>query len=105
MEIPTKEQYLKALKIKAAYEENVELVFKDKMRAIKKDLDTLFANTEIKKYMVGIGETFGFEKEITLMPTEPEFNEDYNGEFDAALIELGKKHNVLIHMDSDIYAK
>ncbi|HUU86562.1 MAG TPA: hypothetical protein VMX17_02265 [Candidatus Glassbacteria bacterium] len=104
MYTPTEEQYLDALKIKEQYEMHMDVLFKEKVKEVRKDLDEYFKGTYIKDYSVRTTDWMN-NKGVFIFPVEPEFDEDYDGEFDSDLELIAKKHNMIVKMDSGIYSK
>lgn len=104
MHIPTEEQYLSALETVKAYETHKEILFQEKVKDIKKEIDEYFKNTEVKEYYIRTQGWTG-NKGVFIYPTEPFYDEDYDGMFDKDLDKIGEKYNVIVKMDSGIYSK
>ena len=101
---PTESQYLSALEIVKAYELNQETIFQETVDLVKADLDEYFKSTEIKSYRVLTSDWMG-NKGVFIYPIEPEYDEDYSGEYDEALKEISGRYNIIVKMDSGIYCK
>jgi len=104
MYIPTEDQYLSAIETVKAYEMHQDILFQEKVKEVKLELDEFFKTTEIKEYYVKTSDWVG-RKGIFIFPTEPYYDEDYSGEFDIDLEKIATKHNMIIKMDSGIYSK
>lgn len=104
MNIPTEDQYIAALDVVKSYELNQDILFSEKVKAVVSDLDVLFNNTEIKSYRIRPQDWLG-NKCVEIIPIDPEFDEDYNGEFDEAIEKLAQKHGCKVKMASEIYSK
>lgn len=101
---PTEDQYISALEIVKAYELNQEILFQEKVKAVVSDLDVLFNGTEIKSYRIRTKDWLG-NKCIEIIPFDPEFDEDYVGDFDEEIKKLAQKHGCRVKMASEIYPK
>ncbi len=104
MYIPTQEQYLAALEVVKSYELNQDIIFGDKVEAVKKRLDEYFKSTEIKRFRIETKDWMG-NRGVFITPLEPWFDEDYCGEFDADLDKMSEEFGVVVKMDSKIYTK
>lgn len=77
-------------------------IIKDKEKLIELELIEYFKKTYIKKFY--LGSDWG-DNQITIYPTKPRFDEDYSGEFDDDVEEIGKKYDVDLQFDDGIYGK
>lgn len=104
MYIPTEDQYLSAIETVKAYELHKDIIFQEKVKEVKLDLDEFFKTTEIKSYNIKIEDWVG-NKGVFIFPVEPYYDETYGGEYDDDLKEISNKHNIKVKMDSGIYCK
>jgi len=104
MYIPTEDQYIAALDVVKNYELHKEILFQEKVKEVKLDLDEFFKTTEVKEYHIKTKDWVG-TKGIFIFPVEPYYDETYCGEYDDGLKEISKKHNIKVKMDSGIYCK
>lgn len=103
-QLTSNEEYLSALDTIRKYHKEQKEILKSKLPALKKDLDAFFKNTYIKEYYFGDSDEDDFTR-IVIFPTEPEFDEDYNGALDDDLSKVGLKHGLDVVFTSDIYGK
>jgi len=101
--IPTKKEYEGAKSIIRLYEWAEYKKAEEKARIMNDEIKAIFGEGIIK-FNTNI-EQCGDKMLIEITPTEPYFDEDYGGEYDDKLDELGKKYDVWVKMESGIYGK
>lgn len=100
MNVPTEKEYEDALKIVKAYEQEHTRTLQELAVEVNKDLTEFFKGTYIKKFHTQIE-----NGQIIIYPTNPNFDEDYDGDLDEGLDAIGLKYGLYVGMDSDIYGK
>ncbi len=103
--LPTFQEYQDALKIISAYEKGQRDLVNERLKEAKKELAEFFKTTYIKEYQIRCESSFLGGDRFKIIPIEPEFDEDYSGEFDKDINVIALKFDISLSMDSGIYSK
>lgn len=105
--IPTKQEYEAALKTVSVYENHHKQIannlFNKNADKAKIEIEEYFKKTFIKEITI---ETFPNTQRIEITSLDPEFDENYDGEFDDDMDKIAAKYGKMnIYFESDNYGK